>query len=143
MKQHSQFILLAGGVLAFLSFALPWVEDYSGVELANISYSNSDIGFVLIVFIVTLIIIGTSLVLNRLTPIQVTLSKIIVRICSGIGLFCFIILFFGESWDARIYGNYVDEIQYGAFLNAVGFIIAIVGIWDHPKTEDLLDSDEG
>ncbi len=132
MKQHSRLISLAGGVLAFLSFALPWAEDYSGFELANNSSSNSNVGFVLIVFIVTLIIIVTSLVLNRQTFMKVRLSKIIVTICSGIGLFCFIILFFGERWDVRIYGNYVDEIQYGAFLNAVGFIIAIVGIWDHP-----------
>ena len=42
-----------------------------------------------------------------------------------------------------IYEIPLDEIQYGAFINAVGIIIAIVGIWNHPKTADLSDSDEG
>ena len=140
MKQYSRIISLAGGVLALFSFALPWAEDYSGCELANISsHHDNDVGFVLLVFITTLIIIVTSLVLNRRTHIKVMISKIIVTICSGIGLFCFIILFFGERWDFKIYSNYVDEIHYGAFLNAVGYIIAIVGIWDHPKSGNLSD----
>lgn len=145
MKQYSRFITLVGGVVALISFAFPWADKYSGYKLINISFrnSNSDVGFVLLVFIVTWFIIVTSLVLNRQTLMKVKISKIMVTICSGIGLFCFFILFFGEGWNVRIYGNNVYEIQYGAFLNVVGFIIAIVGIWNHPTTGDLSDSDEG
>lgn len=35
MKQNSRFITLAGGILAFFSFVLPWESDYSGIYLAN------------------------------------------------------------------------------------------------------------
>ena len=34
MKQYSRYLALAGGIIAFFSFALPWVGIYSGVELA-------------------------------------------------------------------------------------------------------------
>ncbi len=144
MKQYSRLITLAGGVVALLSFAFPWDDDHTGVELVNSSYNNSDIGFVLIVLIATLIIIVSSLVLNGQTSMKVKLLKTIVTICSCIGLFCFIIMLFGERWDIDIYnnpvGNYIEsesfQIQYGAFINAVGFIIALVGIWNHPKTEN-------
>lgn len=144
MHQYSRLITLVGGVVALLSFAFPWDDDHTGVELANSSYNNSDIGFVLIVLIATLIIIISSLVLNGQTSMKVKLSKTIVAICSCIGLFCFIIMLFGERWDIDIYNNsfgntrYSEsfQIQYGAFINAVGFIIALVGIWNHPKTEN-------
>lgn len=152
MRQYSRVITLVGGVVALISFAFPWDDDHTGVELANSSYNNSDIGFVLIVLIATLIIIVSSLVLNGQTSMKVKLSKTIVTICSCIGLFCFIIMLFGERWNVDIYSNSVGgnrryseafEIQYGAFINAVGFIIAIVGTWNYPKTGDLSDSDEG
>ena len=135
MKQYSRVITLIGGVVALISFAFPWDDVLTGVELANGSYG--DIGFVLIVLIATLIIIVSSLVLNGQTSMKVKLSKAIVTICSCIGLFCFIIMLFGERWDNPFH------IQYGAFINAVGFIIAIVGTWNYPKTGDLSDSDEG
>ena len=140
MKQYSRFITLAGGILALFSFVLPWESDYSGVELANNTSHNSDVGFVLIVFIATLMIIVTSLVLNRQSLIKVWISKFIVTVSSSIGIFCFILLFFGERWDIDIYGNYADEIQYGAFLNAIGFILAVVGVWDSPKTLDISET---
>ncbi len=137
MKQYSRVITLVGGVVALIGFAFPWMEDIPGHELANNSSS------VLLVSIVTWIIIVTSLVLNRQTIIKGTISRIMVTICSGIGLYCFIRLFFGERWNVSIYGYSVEELQYGAFINAIGFIIAIVGIWNYPKTGDLSDSDEG
>ncbi len=147
MKQYSRLIILVGGVVALLSFAFPWDDAHTGIELANSSYNNSDIGFVLIVLIATLIIIVSSLVLNGQTSLKVKLSKTIVTICSCIGLFCFIIMLFGERWDVDVYKKLVNssnmmyaidafQIQYGAFINAVGFIIALVGIWNHPKTEN-------
>lgn len=137
MKQYSRVITLVGGVVALIGFAFPWMEDIPGYELANNSSS------VLLVSIVTWFIIVTSLVLNRQTLMKVKISRIMVTICSGIGLFCFIGRFYAEKWNVRIYGIPLDEIQYGAFLNAIGFIIAIVGIWNHPTTGDLSDSDEG
>ncbi len=139
MKQYSRLISLVGGVISFFSFALPWVEDSSGFKLANISSSNSNVGFVVIVFIVTLIIIVTSLILNRQTFLKVLISRIIVMICCGIGLFCLSYLFSGQ---VKIYGNYVRDIQYGAYLNTIGFIISIVGIWNHPTTKDIPHSEE-
>ena len=35
MKQYSRLIILVGGVIALFSFALPWSEDGSGIEMAN------------------------------------------------------------------------------------------------------------
>ena len=140
MKKYSRFITLAGGILALLSFALPWEGDYSGVELANNTSHDSNVGFVLIVFIATLMIIVTSLVLNRQSLTKVYISKFIVAVSSSIGIFCFILLFFGERWDIDIYGRSADEIRYGAFLNAIGFILAVVGVWNSPKTLDISET---
>ena len=105
MKQYSRLISLAGGVLALFSFALPWESNYSGVELANNTSDNSDVGFVVIVFIATLVIVVTSLALNRQTLRKVRICKFMVTVSSGIGLFCFVLLFFGERWDIDIYGS--------------------------------------
>ena len=32
MKQYPKFISLVGGIIAFFSFALPWVGIYSGIS---------------------------------------------------------------------------------------------------------------
>lgn len=140
MKQYARLITLAGGILALFSFALPWEEDYSGVELANATSTNSEVGFVTIAFFASLVIIGTSLLLDRYTPWKIGITKVIVLISSCIALFFFVVLFFGERIELKIYGEYVDDIRYGAFLNAIGFILAIVGILDYPKTMDASES---
>ena len=58
MKQNSRFITLAGGILAFFSFALPWESDYSGLQLAN-----GKGGIITLVFTVSLAIIGIKIYL--------------------------------------------------------------------------------
>ncbi len=137
MKQYSRFITLAGGVLALFSFALPWDEDYSGVEFANMSFNS-----ITVIFFASLAIIGTSLVLNRRELWKAGLSRVLVIISSGIGLCCFVVLFFGNGLDLKIDGSWIDEIEYGAFLNAIGFILAIAGIWNYPKTTDISESND-
>ena len=63
MKQNSRFITLAGGILAFFSFGLPWESDYSGVYLAN-GRGN----FITILLIVTFALIITSIYLIYRKP---------------------------------------------------------------------------
>ncbi len=137
MKDYSRYITLAGGVLALLSFALPWESDYSGVEYANMSFN-----FITLVFLASLVIIGTSLVLNRRERWKANLSRVLVFISSGFGICCFVVLFFGEGSDLKIESTWFDRIEYGVFLNVIGFILAIVGVWTHPKTSDISESND-
>ena len=135
MKQYSRFITLAGGILALCSFRLPWEADYSGVEYANMSFNA-----IRVMFFASLVVIGISLALNRRELWKVGVSKVCVTISSGIALGCFVVLFFGESLEIQIDGYSFNEPKYGVFLNAIGFILAITGVWNCPKIADLLES---
>lgn len=137
MQQYSRFIMLAGGILALFSFVLPWEGSYSGVEFANMGFN-----FITLVFFASLVIIGASLVLNRHKPLKVRVSRVIIAISSCIGLCCFVVMFFGESLDVEIGGMWFNAIRYGAFLNAIGFVLAIFGVLDYPETEDGLESND-
>lgn len=197
MKQYSRFITLAGGVLAFFSFALPWVEVYSGVELVISGFEPTivfliiiflivslgflgigiyiwqsmsrilaiiligfglfgflimfgvftndveefDYGssFVTIAFIVSLVIIGMSLMLNRQDHWH-SFSRTFIIINAVIGLCCFLIVVFSLKLDLKIEGTFNPLIKYGAFLTAIGFILAIVGILNYPETMDVSES---
>ena len=91
--------------------------------------------FVTIAFIASLVIIGMSLMLTRKS-----LPRTLVLISSGIGLCCFLILFFGLRLD--IPSLLVNNLQFGAFLTTTGFILAIVGALEIPKTKNNSESDD-
>lgn len=131
MKHYSRFITLAGGILAFFSFALPWDDDYLGVEYVNMSFNT-----ITVMFFASLAVIGISLILNRKEPWKAGASKVLVIISSYIGFCCFAILFYGTSLELKIGGSWFDKIQYGVFLNAIGFVLAIFGVLDFPETKD-------
>ena len=123
MKQYSRLITLAGGVLSLFSFAFPWTEGYTGVQLANETSSGSDVGHVLWIFVASWIIIIFSMVFYSVVPEK--LYKFFISFSSIVGLICFVVLFFSERLELE---PYIDGIHYGAFLSAVGFIIAVVGV---------------
>ena len=58
MKQYSQFITLAGSILAIFGFSMPWLKksnrNISGIKLTHLSENYS--GYVVIAFILTLFI---------------------------------------------------------------------------------------
>ena len=113
MKQYSRIITLCSGLLSFFCFSLPWVNNDSGIGLVN----SDGAAFISIAFVATLVIIGTSLF---------RLSRGIVVISSCFGLFCILPLFF----------HFPVSVQFGAFLTAVGFFLAIASVLYFPKTED-------
>ena len=192
MKQYSRYITLAGGILAFFSFTLPWVNVYSGVGLvisgfnsitvifvASLGFlgfgiylsqsmygmlgryiagfgifgflimfigfpdivekSDSGSSFVTIAFIVSLVIIGMSLMLNRQYHWH-SFAKVFVIINAVIGLCCFLIVVLSFKLDLKIQGTFNPRIKYGAFLTAIGFILAIVGVLEAPKTSAISES---
>ncbi len=80
--------------------------------------------------------------LNRKTIWKSWVSKIVVFISSIIGLFCFSVVLFDRSLYNIDSGDFFNEIEFGAFLSAIGFIIAIVSVWNHPKTTDISESED-
>ncbi len=136
MKQYSRLIILVGGVIALSSFALPWGDDDSGVVLANDSlHSNAYVFSVRVMFLAALLIIFTSLFLYRESIVRI--SKLFVYLSSIVGLICFFVLFFADSWDLDI-----NETNYGVFLCAVGFIVAVVGVWDISEKNKIIITNE-
>ena len=140
MKQYSRLISLAGGVISFFSFSLPWEGSVTGIKLANHSSGDGG-GLIVTAFIASLIIISVNLMLNRKTIWKSWVSKIVVFISSIIGLFCFSVVLFDRSLYIDS-GNFFNEIEFGAFLSAIGFIIAIVSVWNYPKTTDISESED-
>lgn len=130
MKQNARLIILVGGILALISFILPWELGYgmSGVEYAQVSFN-----IITVLFFASCVIVLTCLVLNQHTLWKARMSKLLVFICGGIGFFGFLILFFGDSLDIRIANSSFDEPSIGAFVSVVGFILAIYGVTNYPK----------
>lgn len=135
MKQYSRLITLAGGVIALFSFALPWDYEDSGVELANDSFDYEYVFFVIVMFLASMFIIFLSLFFYYILILRIT--KFFVVLSSIIGLICFFVLFFGDRWDLDIEDN-----SYGVFLCAIGFVIAIVGVWEKPDQNTIIITDD-
>lgn len=133
MNQYTRLITLAGGILVLFSFAFPWAEDLTGVELANVTSHTSNVGYVSLIFVASLIIIFTSIVGIALKE---TFYKLFILLGSIIGLICFVVMFFTERLEIRLYGQIIDETHYGAFLSAIGFIIAMFSLTISPKKKD-------
>ncbi len=163
MKQNSLSVPIVGGGIAFLCFFLPWVKlDMSalglGDALSQIKVNLSVSGFNLatgtaslttLAFLAALAILGVCIYMAiQKTPWK---SRIIVLISSGIGLLfvLFKLIQFipglnpqmnvvsgvlkSIDSDANI-GNLIS-LQFGGFGTAIGFIIALIGGWNIPKSD--------
>ena len=163
MKQNSLSVPIVGGGIAFLCFFLPWIKlNMSalglGDALSQIKVNLSVSGFNLatgtaslttLAFLAALAILGVCIyMMSQKTPWK---SRIIVLISSGIGLLfvLFKLIQFipglnpqmnvvsgvlkSIDSDANI-GNLIS-LQFGGFGTAIGFIIALIGGWNIPKSD--------
>ena len=163
MKQNSLSVPIVGGGIAFLCFFLPWIKlNMSalglGSTLPQIKVNLSVSGFKIatgaanlttLAFLAALAILGVCIyMMSQKTPWK---SRIIVLISSGIGLLfvLFKLIQFipglnpqmnvvsgvlkSIDSDANI-GNLIS-LQFGGFGTAIGFIIALIGGWNIPKSD--------
>ena len=110
MKQYSRFITLAGGILAFFCFSLPWEKNYSGIELAS-----SGVNAFTVIVIILLGIIGIGIFFLKF------LSRTLGVVTSSFGLCSFLVLFTG----LENLGEYPDG---GSSLVTIAFISSLVVI---------------
>ena len=116
MKQHSLLITLAGGILAFFSFALPWTDNQSGTMLAA-----DEGGLATIVSIVALTIVGSCFYLILRKPdIRHGLRALAIIITPFGLIFCVIWfgIFYTEGWEINIV-----TISFAAALVVIGTTI--------------------
>lgn len=185
MRKYSRYIPLIGGLLAFFSFALPWVGVYKGIGLViggfhpisviliillgligfgisvmrfvsksagiiliafglffflvllsvffqEVNDVDRGSSFITIAFFMSLIIIGSSLMLNRQGDWH-SFARVFVFIYAGIGLLCFLIVVFSLKLGLEIEGTLNPKIKYGAFLTAIGYILSIAGVLEMPQ----------
>ena len=129
MKHYSRFITLAGGILAFLSFVLPWEDEYeSGIE-----YVQDGEFLPTIVFIVSLVIIVIGIyMLTQQTPRK---SRILVFMSSTIGIGCVLLLMLFINPDTSMMGDHPAGM-YGIFVTFIGFVLALIGTCSIPKDKE-------
>ena len=152
MKSDSRFVTPAGGILALLCFFMPWVKfsckDFSktitytisGFELAT----KQQVNLITVALIAAVVMIVISLyMLKEQTPWK---SKVPILISSGIGLggLLFEYVRSNTSIDTGFGKISLEDLgitfQFGAFGTIIGFILAIVGVWNYSKPIDSSES---
>lgn len=111
MKLFSLFFSLAGAILAFFSFAFPWLDGVSGIESVKVALWQTSFAFVVSLF---LLVIGIYL-LNRISstnPSLISLSLLMI-ISSGICLLITILLI-------------VVNIDKGVNISIISFVASLV-----------------
>lgn len=125
MKHYSRFITLAGGILAFFCFALPWESSFSGLQLAN-----GIGGSITLVFVVSLAIIVINIYListkSHFNPLIRTMAFIIGLIGTYVCLVDF-------STNSDVNLNYVT-IAFIASLSSIGATIYMLNRQTHWKS---------
>lgn len=128
MKQYSRYITLAGGILAFFSFSMPWEDEY---EL-GIEYVQDGEFLPIIVFIASLVVIAIGIyILTQQTPRK---SRTFVFISSTIGIGSVLLLMLFINPDTSLVGGHPARM-YGIFVTFIGFVLALIGICNIPKAE--------
>ena len=128
MKQYSLYITLIGGILAFLSFSMPWVENdgYAGIK-----YVHEGEFCPTIVFIASLIVIVIGIyMLTQQTPRK---SRKLIFISSSIGIGCALLLMLFVAPESFMRGNNRADM-YGIFVTNIGFMLALIGVCSMPKS---------
>ncbi len=122
--------LIIGGIGIIFCFVLLFIIHDSGIN------------FIMVTFIAAVTIVGVSIYrLIRQSPWK-SWSTSIVLISSSTGLCCFLILFLGRSINLKMSENLLYNIQYGAFLTAVGYLLAIIGVLSSIETKDNPESQQ-
>lgn len=107
MRNYLHYITLAGGLLAFFSFALPWVGIYSGVELAISGFN----------FILVILMIPFGLIVVGIFTFQ-SISKMQGTIVIAIALFFFLLLF-------RVLFEVVNDNDFGSSYITIAFFMSL------------------
>ena len=107
--------------------------------------TNFIINFIMIDFIAAVTIIGFSIFMLLRQPPWKSWSTRLVLLSSSIGLCCFFILFLADSLHLKFEGDFLIKPRYGAFLTAIGYILAIIGVFgsletiNKSTTQDMLE----
>ena len=104
--------------------------------VVSLSIKNIGINIFVLSLITALTITGFSIYrLIRQSTWQ-SWSTFIILISSGVGLCIFLILFFGQSLNLMIGSHSLYNPQYGAFLTAIGYLLAIIGVLSCIETKE-------
>ena len=167
MKQNPLKLPLIGGGIAFLCFFLPWIKiDLSSLDpegmLPNLHKTGSILGiqpviggatFAILIFLSTLVILGVCLyMIKQQTPWK---ARMPVLICSGfgvlyflIGLILYVILSNPISSKLMVNGQTgvniggMMRLQIGIYGAAIGFVMALIGAWNIPKSDVSIQENE-
>lgn len=97
---------------------------------------NSGINFIIIDFIGAVTIIGVSIFVLIWQPSWKSISTFLILISSSVGLCCFLVLFVSDSLHLKFEGDFLFRPRYGAFLTAIGYILAIIGAFGSRETNN-------
>ncbi len=110
MKQYSRFITLTGGLLAFFSFALPWVGVYKGVGLVIRGFHS-----ILVLLIILIGLIGFGIFCIR------SISRALGIIIITVGLFFFFLLL-------SVFIELVNDVDHGSSFITIAFFMSLIMI---------------
>jgi len=169
MKQNSLVVPLVGGGIALLCCFLPWIKiDISSLDLDPVIFPPNESltisGFHLATgngnmpypfFAALVLIMVCFYTLYEKTPWK---SKKPVLICSGIGSLLVLFTLFSfrqglregtplagkilEYATSEVELGQIASLQFGGFGTAIGFIVAIIGAWNIPKSDTSIEDNE-
>jgi len=138
MKRHSQIIILASSILAIFGFSMPWLkmydENHSGIKLTHLDENYSV--YVVIAFILTLFIILISLhIMARKKPLRLWFKLLVLTMC-WFGFCCCLAIFAGLGNEERFYRLEENDVGFGVFITAIGFILVSAGVLSSNKNHN-------
>ncbi len=170
MKQNSLILPLVGGGIALLCFFLPWMKiDMSSLDLdqaipqlkgaqtiSGFKIATGNGNLTTLTLLAAVAIIGVCIfMLYQKTPWK---ARIPVLICGGIGfllvLFMLIRFIQGISEAKRLSGTLLEStapemdlskivsLQFGGFGAVIGYILALIGAWNIPKSDTSMEDNE-
>lgn len=164
MKRYSTILMMVGGSLTSISCFLPWAKydrtltprlvENPGPDVIFVSGFNIGGIFVLIVLLSALVILGVSIFMLHKNTLWKSRTPILISI--GIGLFCVMLTLFLftqalnsskqkmlstlESTGLEKSFENAIRLQFGGFSAAIGFIVALFGVWKIPKSDVSIDN---
>lgn len=170
MKQNSLILPLVGGSVALLCFFIPWMKiDMSSLGLdqaipqlkgaqtiSGFKIATGNGNLTALTLLAAVAIIGICIfMLYQKTPWK---ARIPVLICGGIGfllvLFMLIRFIQGISEAKRLAGTLLEStapemdlskivsLQFGGFGAVIGYILALIGAWNIPKSDTSMEDNE-
>lgn len=167
MKQNPLKLPLIGGGIAFLCFFLPWIKfDLSSLDpegmlpdpqrtvaLHGIQFVINGSTFEVLNFLAPLVILGVCLYMfKQQTPWK---ARMPVLICSSCGVIYYLISLIRtiiqinsnasklmEIAQTQVNIGNVISIQFGIYGVLIGFVVALIGAWNIPKSDVSIEENE-